>query len=118
MSEHGSPAIIVDVDGTNVLVAIPLTGFPPGFQVKPGQRIMVMIEGSGLTARPIVDVHHVTDSSADMVNNGTVVINNETHEVQADAAHDDPAHTGSAVVAVMDHGNASGPKQVFGTRPQ
>jgi len=114
MSEHGGVATVVNLDGDNVHVSIPLLGFPPGFVLRPGERVMVMVEGSGLAARPLVDTVVVPDSGEDLALRGSVNINDVPHTMQAATVSD--ARRGT-VVFVVDSGSATGPKQIIATRP-
>jgi hypothetical protein len=118
VSEHGLPATVIGMAGDNVLVEIPMRGFPPRFQLYPGQRVMIMVEDTGLAATPLIEAYAVSDSSADIVSKGSVVINGETYEVQPGVTDSNLTSTPGTYVAVIDHGSATGPKQIFGIRPQ
>src|SRR5687767_5796033 len=103
MSEHGAPATVVKMVDDNVHVSIPLVGFPVGFELRPGERVMVMVEDSGLVARPLVEAVVVPDRREDSLLRGSVDINGEPHTLQP-AAVQEAGH--GTVVWVVDSGSA------------
>jgi hypothetical protein len=52
--EGGGVATVIKQDGNRVLVSVPMAGFPPGFQLRPGERVVLVTEPSGPAARPLV----------------------------------------------------------------
>jgi hypothetical protein len=120
MGEHGAPADVHQWMKDHVLISIPLVGFPPGFQLRPGERVMVMVEDSGLAARPLVEVAYVSERPEDLAQRGQVDINGQRHTLQSATVtvKSDPTKPPGAVVFAVDSGSAQGPKQIIAMRPQ
>src|SRR2546426_801942 len=119
MSEHGAPATVVQGQKDSVLVSIPMVGFPPGFQLRPGEKVMVMVEGSDLVARPLVEMAVVNESVEDLAASGKIDISGRPHVLQPATALGKSDHPKQgAVVFVVDPGSAPGPKQIVAARPR
>jgi len=120
MSEHGAPATVEQFKADSVLVVIPLVGFPAGFQLRPGERVMVMLEGNSLAANPLVHTEAVAESPEELVLAGQVNINGEPHALQPATVSlsSDPTCKQGSLVFVVDPGSATGPKQILGIRPR
>jgi hypothetical protein len=101
------------MDGYHVHVSIPLVGFPEGFVLRPGERVMVMVEDSGLAARPLVETVVIPDSFEDSALRESMDINGVPHTLQAATISEVGRGT---VVWVVDSGSATGPKQIVATR--
>lgn len=54
--EAGHVATVREQDGDSVVVAIPMVGFPHGFRLRPGDKVMVINDEEGPSARPLVKV--------------------------------------------------------------
>jgi hypothetical protein len=52
--EKGHVVTVVGQEGQNVLVAVQMVGFPKGFQLSPGARVMLVSTPSGIGVGPIV----------------------------------------------------------------
>lgn len=53
--EYGRLTSITQQDGDRVLVSLPMVGFPPGYQLQPGARVVVVLEENGPAVRPAVE---------------------------------------------------------------
>jgi hypothetical protein len=52
--EEGHVLTVVRQEGQRALVALPLLGFPEGFQLRPGSRVVLVSTPSGPAVRPLV----------------------------------------------------------------
>jgi hypothetical protein len=51
--QQGHVVTVVSQDGANVLVSVPMLGFPEGFQLSPGARVVLVTTPSGHAVRPL-----------------------------------------------------------------
>ena len=58
--EQGRLVPVAGQDGSNVLVSVPMVGFPEGFELPPGARVMLVNTPSGPAARPLVRATRTT----------------------------------------------------------
>jgi hypothetical protein len=119
--EQGGVVTIVQ-RADHVLVSVPLVGFPSGFQVRPGERVVLVNERSGPAARPLVKTTIVNEAAREIVARGAVDIYGEPHVLQPSTVISDAAPGGEygkrgCAVFVVDPGSAEGPKQVIAIRP-
>ena len=52
--EFGHVVTVVGQEGDRVHVAVPMAGFPEGFELQPGTRVLLVQTPSGPAARPLV----------------------------------------------------------------
>jgi hypothetical protein len=119
MSQHGAASSVVHCDNESVLVSLPMRGFPAGFHLRVGEKVMIMLEGSELVARPLVEMAIVNQSTEELGANRMVTINNQPYSIQKTTVSDksaEPNH--GALVFSIDPGSAGGPKQIVAMRPR
>jgi hypothetical protein len=117
--EQGHVVTVVGQEGQSVLVAIPMVGFPEGFQLAPGARVVLVRTRSGLAARPLSRAVRVRvppevlerRAGANLVDGkelqeATVV----GEQAPVEGAPDED------LVWVVDSGDAEGPQQVIAIR--
>jgi hypothetical protein len=51
--EEGRVVSVTGQEGQNALVAVPMVGFPEGFQLPPGARVVLVYTPSGPAVRPL-----------------------------------------------------------------
>jgi hypothetical protein len=106
----GEPVSITEVtrqEGDHVLVSLPLVGFPPGFQLRPGDRVVVEADEKGPVARPLVRERTVKQVRHEA---NALHADNVTYATQAATVREETG-SGDYVVAVVDRGAAQGPEQ-------
>ncbi|MCG8457900.1 MAG: hypothetical protein MI919_16610 [Holophagales bacterium] len=107
--EHGNPVTVLRQDGDRVEVAVPLVGFPPGFRIPPGSRVVLTTGPDGPAARPLVTAIEV-ESGAEL--------EGEAFEVQANTIRAEGAEdSGRRIVWFLDGGDTEGPRHVVAHRP-
>jgi hypothetical protein len=113
----GQVAEVTRQDGEHVIISVPMVGFPSGFKLRPGERVVLVREEGGLAARPLVrsmTVDSVSDEGADTLRAGDqrfavqASTIREGGDAEAGRAHD---------VFVLDSGSAEGSEQVLAVRP-
>jgi hypothetical protein len=123
-------ATVVRQDGERLLVrdpaggetAVPLAGFPKGFQLRPGQRVALIQEPTGLVARPLV-IARTVRATPQTLASGTVEIGGQAHvlqpaSVRAELLPGERAASDQYDVWIVDHGSAEGPRQIIAIRPE
>jgi hypothetical protein len=86
--EFGQITRIERQDGDRVLVSLPLVGFPAGYTLRPGARVVVVFDEDGPAVRPAVDVVPIGASAPDAAG-GTVTAKGRRLEVPANIVHDE-----------------------------
>lgn len=104
-----SIAEVTRQEGDRVLVSLPLVGFPPGFQLRPGERITVYPGDGGAVAIPLVHEVKVPQVNEEA---GHLRAGNNRYALQSSVVRDDSG-SGDVVVTVVDKGSAEGPEQVI-----
>lgn len=58
--------VVVGQDGDRVLVSVPVSGFPPGFSLRQGDKVALAADASQIVAKPFIKTRVVsgTDASA------------------------------------------------------
>jgi hypothetical protein len=118
--EEGVVASIVKQEGDRVVISVPMVGFPRGFQLRSGERVVLVKEVSGPAARPLIRSTVVQLPLAKLTA-GAFEIDGQPHVLQAASVRDEPSprvEPGESVVFVVDEGSAPGPKQVIAIRRQ
>lgn len=114
--EIGQVAEVTSQEGDRVLLSIPMAGFPPGFQLRPGERVVLVNDEEGLVARPLVRTVIVNNISDETAN--TLKADNQSFAIQASTIRDEDAgQPGPREVFILDSGSAGGPEQVLAVRP-
>ena len=57
---------VVQQQGDKVTVAVPMAGFPAGFQLQAGDRVVLVNEASGVVARPLVHFQEAAAGAANL----------------------------------------------------
>lgn len=52
--EVGQVIEVLRQEGDRVLVSLPMVGFPPGFELRPGDRVVLVHDENGPAVRPLV----------------------------------------------------------------
>lgn len=118
----GGIALVVGQKDQHILVSLPLAGCPPGFQLRAGERVVVVNEADGLSARPLIVTRRAKLSAQDLADTSTVNVAGERHPVQAasqlgwSSAEGKPAEPGEYDVFLVDSETAEGPRQVIASR--
>lgn len=86
--EFGQIARIERQEGDRVLVSLPLVGFPDGYMLRPGARVVVVFDEDGPAVRPAVDIVPIGDSAPDATG-GTLTARGRRLEVPANIVRDE-----------------------------
>lgn len=113
--QWGEVANVAGQEGDRVLLAVPMNGFPPGFKLRPGERVFLVGDESGLAVRPFIREVKVNSLSTEAA--GVLVADNERFVVQEGTLRLGEGHRGPFIVSVVDRGSAPGPEQVIAIRP-
>jgi hypothetical protein len=113
--EAGRVLEVIQQDGDNLVVSVPMAGFPPGFKIRPGERVVLMNDDGGPTVRPLV---RAVEADAVDTQGDEARANNQRFALQPGTIRNtDPGAGTRPVVFVLDKGAASGPEQVLSIRP-
>jgi hypothetical protein len=112
--QYGQIAEVAGNDGDRVLVSLPLVGFPPGFQLLPGDQVVVVHDVNGPAVRPLVRAV-VLPSPAEL-SDRSVTAAGQRYSAQAATQRDDSG-SGPQVLFVIERApSASGEEQVVAIR--
>jgi hypothetical protein len=118
--EQGHVVTVVGQEGQNVLVAVPMVGFPEGFQLSPGARVVLVNTPSGPGVGPVVRAMRVRVAPEGLERREALNLEGRQQVFQdATVVTEEPAVEGAPeedVVFVIDTGDAEGPEQVMGVR--
>lgn len=90
-----------------------LVGFPSGFKLRKGEKVMLVIDGGARTIHPLVRTVDVPEGVR--VEHGTEVeIRGTRYQVSPGAVIEDESSV--RVAWVVEPGDAEGPPQIIGTR--
>lgn len=116
--EQGHVVTVVGQEGQSVLVAVPMAGFPEGFQLAPGARVVLVRARSGLAVRPLTRALRVRVPPEVLERRAGASF--EGKELQEATVVGEQPPVGEApdedLVWVVDSGDAEGPDQVIGIR--
>lgn len=112
--ESGQVTQVTRQEGDRVLVSVPMIGFPPGFQLRSGERVVLVHDETGPAVRPLVRA--VTLDAPPEETAGAQAAGAQRYEVQESAVREEEGGGGQYVVWVVDHGSAEGPEQVIAVR--
>ena len=113
---------VVRQDGDHVLVSVPMIGFPAGFRLRPGERVVLSNDDPGPAVRPLVKATVVHISKSAISKRGAIEINGNTYTLQpATILNDlspgkDSEEPREYVFWLVDPGTAEGPPQVIAAR--
>ena len=118
--EQGHVVTVVGQEGQNVLVAVPMVGFPEGFQLSPGARVMLVTTPFGLGVRPITRATRVRVPPETLERREALNLEGRQQMFQeATLVDEQPSVEGvpdEDIVWVVDSGDAEGPEQVIAVR--
>ena len=117
--ESGQVTEITQQEGKRVLLSVPMVGFPPGFKLRPGEKVVLVQDEKGPSVRPLVHtvtVDAVSEESADTLKAGRRNFAIQKSTVR-DKGTSEEARRGPYEVFVVDRGKAKGPEQVIAVRP-
>jgi hypothetical protein len=118
--EQGHIVTVVGQEGQNVLVAVPMVGFPEGFQLSPGARVRLVNTPSGPAVGPVVRAIRVSVPPERLERREALNLEGRQQVFQdATVVTEQPAVEGAPaedVVFVIESGDAEGPEQVMGVR--
>ena len=102
-------ASIVGQQGDTVLVSVPMVGFPEGFQLRPGERVVLEeADDEQLRARPLVRAILEAPDSDAASRPGVVSVSGSEHIIQRSTALS-KRDTGEATTFVVDRGHSNWP---------
>ena len=100
--EKNGAARVIAQEGSRVQVehkggslTVPMQGFPPGFTLRPGSRVILYEEASGLSARPLTRAIRSRVQRADLQKRGTLEVGGRRVEMQASTVVEDAAPEGA-----------------------
>jgi hypothetical protein len=113
-------AVVAGQVGDQVLLSVPIAGFPPGFRLREGERVALAAVDEGIVARPLVRMS-VVPSAEVSAGHGAAVFGGRFAAVQdatlrSDVPASDTAPVGSQVVFEIDIGSHQGPPQAVAIR--
>ena len=130
--EKNGAAIVIAQEGTRVQVehksgslTVPMQGFPPGFTLRPGSRVILYEDASGLVARPLTRAYRTRIQPADLRQRGPLEVGGRRVEMQPntvveEAARED-ARAGAAAddyeVWIVEGAEGQATPQVIAARP-
>lgn len=122
--ERGQVAEVAQQENDRVLISLPMVGFPQGFQLRRGERVVVVQDENGLAVRPLVRAIEVNDVNEDpteavlVADNARFAVQESTIRAKGPVTADEPGGPEPHAVFVVDRGSADGPEQVIAVRPQ
>lgn len=113
--EAGRVLEVIQQDGDQVTVKVPMRGFPPGFTIRPGARVVLMNDDDGPTVRPLV---RAVEADNVEIQGEEVAASNKRFALQESTIRNtDPGAGTRPVVFVLDQGSSTEPEQVLSIRP-
>lgn len=101
--ERNGAAKVIAQEGTRLQVehkgerlTVPMQGFPPGFTLRPGERVILNDESSGLVARPLVRAVRSRIQREDVQKRGALEIGGRRLEMQASTVVEEQSPRGEA----------------------
>ncbi|HMB54535.1 MAG TPA: hypothetical protein VKU40_14560 [Thermoanaerobaculia bacterium] len=117
--ERGHVTSVADQRGGRVLLSLPMVGFPEGFELRPGERVVLVEEESGPAVRPLVRAEVVPrqyeGESSFEVSGRPYVLQPSTVRGEAPEGAED---SDELVVWVVDSDSPDEPGQVIAVRPR
>lgn len=117
--ENGLVMEIAQQQEDRVLFSVPMIGFPHGYKLRPGDRVVLVHEENGPAVRPLV--HSFTTDAVIERTGDTLRVGDQNFTMQESTIVDDEAFEGgrseSYDVFIVDHGSAEGEEQIIAVRP-
>jgi hypothetical protein len=111
----GQVTVVSRQEGDRVLVSFPMVGFPPGFLLRPGDRVVLVHDENGFAVRPLVRAMTVQEPPSEP--SEQLMAGEQTFALQAATVREDEGDGRPYSVWVVD--NAEGAQgQVIAFRPQ
>jgi hypothetical protein len=119
--ETGAIATVIGHDGDRVLVSVPMMGFPPGFKLRPGERVVIVAEESGAAARPLVRTRVFSSANiTELERHSMAIAGNrfalQDASIQLEPSVEDSVQSGAQVVFEVDPGSTQGLPNVIAIR--
>lgn len=118
--EQGHVVTVVSQEGQSVLVAVPMIGFPPGFQLPPGARVVLVSTPSGTGVKPIARAMPARVAPDALERRAALNLEGRQQVLQdATVIGEQPSVEGAPeedIVWVVDSGDEEGPEQVIAVR--
>ena len=111
--ERGQVAEVTQQEGDRILLSVPMIGFPPGFKLRPGEKVVLVHGERGPAVRPLVRA--VTLDAAPEETAGALRSGDRHYAVAEGAVRDDEGG-GPYVVWTVEPGSAEGLEQVIAIR--
>jgi hypothetical protein len=113
--EVGQVAEVSGQEEDRVLVSLPMVGFPPGFTLQPGDRVVLVHDEDGPAVRPLV--HAVTAEEPPRESGEELLAAGQTFRLQAATLREDEDGEPPYSVWVVDRADGE-QGQVIAYRPQ
>lgn len=113
--EVGQVTEVAGQEEDRVLVSLPMVGFPPGFHLRPGDRVVLVHDENGPAVRPLV--HAVTMPEPPDEAGEQLTAAGQTYALQPAAVRDDEGDGPPYTVWVVDCAEGD-QEQVIAFRPQ
>jgi hypothetical protein len=113
--DWGQVMNVVAQEGDRVLLSFPMDGFPQGFRLRPGERVVLVGIESDLAVKPLV--RELTVTSITELTTDVLSAEQGRFALQASTIREGEGHRGPFVLTVVDRGSAEGPEQVLAIRP-
>jgi hypothetical protein len=118
--EVGHVVSVVRQEGQTSLVAVPMVGFPEGFQLAPGARVVLVSTPSGPAVRPLVRAMRAEVPRDVLETRGELTVGDRRMTLQdATVIGEQPRAEESSdedLVWVVDSTDKEGPEQVIAVR--
>jgi predicted phosphoribosyltransferase len=115
--ESGRVVEVMRQDGNQILISVPMTGVPPGFKLRPGERAVLVSDENGLSVRPLIRALEV---NAAEVEGDSLKAEEQRFAVQESTVRSEgrraDTRADQRVVFVVERGSAAGPEQVIAIR--
>lgn len=107
--------LVAGQEGDRVLVSLPMVGFPEGFQLRRGERVVLVEEESGLAVRPLLLKPRILPAEESASSERLKV---QKATVHADMPASDRAPPGSTMVFEVDPGELEEPQVIAVRTPR
>jgi hypothetical protein len=121
--EESAVATVVQQQGNRVLLSFPMAGFPAGFKLHSGDRVVLVSEPAGLAVRPLVRSTTVTIPAGAVAKNGQLKIGKQKYVLQAASVRGQQMtafsrdESGMMIIWTIESKSTKDPKRVIATRP-
>lgn len=101
--------------GDRALLSLPMKGFPPGFKLHAGDRVVLVFGETGPVVMPLT--RELTVDRVEVAGADAISADGRRFAIQKSTFRGDAGQAGPYVVAVVDRGPAGGPEHVIAVRP-